>query len=153
MPHLQAVIGAGAAGLVAAKELAAEGHRVTVFEQGDDVGGVWKYTPDVEVGMLPWTFHRTITRSSILPACEGCRGVAHHPLVSNEMSREQPWPARSQHYADDVQDDPLGVDPARRRVHSSMYAGLRTNLPRVSGGFKRGGQQRGKQTLFRVGCF
>lgn len=70
-----AVIGAGAAGLVAAKELVAEGHRVTMFEQGDDVGGVWKYTPEVE-------------------------------------------------------DDPLGVDPARRRVHSSMYAGLRTNLPR-----------------------
>lgn len=31
----------------------------------------------------------------------------------------------------ETEDDPLGVDPARRRVHSSMYAGLRTNLPRV----------------------
>ena len=39
---LQAVIGAGAAGLVAVKELRREGHRVTVFEQSDDIGGVWR---------------------------------------------------------------------------------------------------------------
>jgi NAD(P)-binding Rossmann-like domain len=39
---MQAVIGAGAAGLVAVKELRREGHRVTVFEQSDDIGGVWR---------------------------------------------------------------------------------------------------------------
>ena len=32
-------------------------------------------------------------------------------------------------------DDLLGLDPKRRRVHSSMYADLRTNLPRVIMGF------------------
>jgi hypothetical protein len=32
--HLQAVIGAGAAGLAAARELRAEGHQVVVYEQG-----------------------------------------------------------------------------------------------------------------------
>jgi len=32
-------------------------------------------------------------------------------------------------------DDLLGRDPARRRVHSSMYTDLRTNLPREVMGF------------------
>ena len=35
-----AVIGAGAAGLVSARELLREGHCVTIFEQGSEVGGV-----------------------------------------------------------------------------------------------------------------
>ena len=45
---LQAVIGAGAGGLVAARELLREGHRVTVYEKGSAVGGVWLYTDEVE---------------------------------------------------------------------------------------------------------
>eukprot|EP00955_Chlamydomonas_euryale_P035809 350242-Chlamydomonas_euryale.AAC.2 len=44
----QAVIGAGAAGLVAARELLREGHSVSVFEQSGSVGGVWAYDPAVE---------------------------------------------------------------------------------------------------------
>lgn len=43
-----AVIGAGAAGLVTAHELRLEGHRVTVLEQSDKVGGLWNYTDEVE---------------------------------------------------------------------------------------------------------
>ncbi len=39
-----AVIGAGAAGLVTARELAVNGHDVTVFEQSTGVGGTWAYT-------------------------------------------------------------------------------------------------------------
>ncbi len=45
---MQAVIGAGAAGLVAARELVFEGHHVTVFEKGSSTGGVWVYTDEVE---------------------------------------------------------------------------------------------------------
>ena len=48
VPGLQAVLGAGAGGLVAARELLREGHQVTVFEKGSTVGGVWVYTDDVE---------------------------------------------------------------------------------------------------------
>ncbi|KAL1316636.1 hypothetical protein AAHE18_15G080600 [Arachis hypogaea] len=70
-----AVIGAGAAGLIAARELRREGHHVVVFERGEQVGGTWVYTPESE-------------------------------------------------------SDPLGVDPKRRVVHSSLYDSLRTNLPR-----------------------
>lgn len=75
-----AVIGAGAAGLVAARELRREGHRVVVFERGDQVGGTWIYTPEVEL-------------------------------------------------------DPLGQDPNRAVVHSSLYQSLRTNLSREVMGF------------------
>lgn len=76
-----AVIGAGAGGLVAARELRREGHKVVVFERGDQVGGTWVYTPNVE-------------------------------------------------------SDPIGLDPNRTRVHSSMYQSLRTNLPREAMGFR-----------------
>ncbi|KAK9862092.1 hypothetical protein WJX84_002278, partial [Apatococcus fuscideae] len=48
-----AVVGAGAAGLVAAKELLAEGHRVTVFEQGPVLGGTWVYTPKSDEASRP----------------------------------------------------------------------------------------------------
>ena len=33
-------------------------------------------------------------------------------------------------YTDQIEDDVLGTDPSRRRVHTSMYSNLRTNLPR-----------------------
>ncbi|KAK9812425.1 hypothetical protein WJX73_009801 [Symbiochloris irregularis] len=42
------VIGAGAAGLVAARELLREGHSVTVLESSSIAGGVWAYTDEVE---------------------------------------------------------------------------------------------------------
>jgi cation diffusion facilitator CzcD-associated flavoprotein CzcO len=45
---LQAVIGAGAAGLVATRELLREGHHVTAFEQNDNVGGIWDYQEECE---------------------------------------------------------------------------------------------------------
>ncbi|ESQ46596.1 hypothetical protein EUTSA_v10000726mg [Eutrema salsugineum] len=73
--HHVAVIGAGAAGLVAARELRREGHSVVVFERQNQVGGTWIYT-------------------------------------------------------DDVEPDPLSVDPTRLVVHWSIYDSLRTNLPR-----------------------
>jgi cation diffusion facilitator CzcD-associated flavoprotein CzcO len=69
------VIGAGAAGLATTKELIHEGHKVTVFEQSMQVGGLWVYDSKVD-------------------------------------------------------SDLLGVEPHRKRVHSSVYASLRTNLPR-----------------------
>lgn len=41
-----AVIGAGAAGLVSARELVAAGHRPTVFEASPLIGGVWAYSEE-----------------------------------------------------------------------------------------------------------
>ena len=51
-----AVIGAGAAGLVTARELSRSGHDVTVFEQSARVGGVWVFEPipeDDSMGLNP----------------------------------------------------------------------------------------------------
>lgn len=47
-----AVVGAGAAGLVAARECLRQGFEVSVFETADKVGGVWQYTDDVEDDLL-----------------------------------------------------------------------------------------------------
>jgi heterodisulfide reductase subunit A-like polyferredoxin len=55
----QAVLGAGAAGLVAARELLREGHRVVVFEQSARLGGVWAYSP----GNRPPRCSRVLPRS------------------------------------------------------------------------------------------
>ncbi|KAL6645367.1 hypothetical protein ACP70R_016975 [Stipagrostis hirtigluma subsp. patula] len=71
-----AVIGAGAAGLAAARELRREGHGPVVFERASCVGGTWVYDPDAPADSL-----------------------------------------------------------AAGATHSSLYASLRTNLPREAMGF------------------
>ncbi|CAH2048037.1 unnamed protein product [Thlaspi arvense] len=75
-----AVIGAGASGLIAARELHREGNTVVIFEREKQVGGLWIYSPKTE-------------------------------------------------------SDPLGLDPTRPIVHSSVYESLRTNIPRECMGF------------------
>ena len=61
----QAVIGAGAAGLVTARELSREGHSVTVFEQNTVVGGVWKYAETVEDDLVGLDPNRERVHSSL----------------------------------------------------------------------------------------
>ncbi|KAH6771807.1 Flavin-binding monooxygenase family protein [Perilla frutescens var. hirtella] len=39
-------------------------------------------------------------------------------------------------YTPETETDPLGIDPTRKVVHSSVYASLRTNLPREVMGFR-----------------
>ncbi|KAL6906420.1 hypothetical protein ACP4OV_004021 [Aristida adscensionis] len=81
MPRTVAVVGAGAAGLAAARELLREGLAVAVFEKSGRAGGTWAYDPRADA-------------------------------------------------------DPLGRDPASPgAVHGSLYASLRTNLPRELMGF------------------
>ncbi|XP_031502630.1 flavin-containing monooxygenase FMO GS-OX-like 4 [Nymphaea colorata] len=61
-----AVIGAGAAGLVAAREMRREGHSVIVYERSHALGGNWVYTPEVEsddlLGLNP---KRKVVHSSL----------------------------------------------------------------------------------------
>ncbi|XP_021276884.1 flavin-containing monooxygenase FMO GS-OX-like 4 isoform X1 [Herrania umbratica] len=60
-----AVVGAGAAGLVAARELRREGHSVVVFERGNEVGGTWVYTHRVEPDPLGIDAARPIVHTSL----------------------------------------------------------------------------------------
>jgi hypothetical protein len=76
-----AVVGAGAAGLAALRELRAEGHDAVCFEQGDAPGGTWVYSDATDADPLGRANGR-------------------------------------------------GSGGAAGRSHSSMYVGLRTNLPR-----------------------
>lgn len=47
-PRLKiAIVGAGPSGLVSARHAASYGHNVTVYEQSDELGGVWVYTDRV----------------------------------------------------------------------------------------------------------
>ncbi|CAL5381465.1 unnamed protein product [Camellia sinensis] len=60
-----AVIGAGAAGLIAARELQRENHRVTIFEKADQLGGTWVFDPQVEADQLGLDSNREIVHSSL----------------------------------------------------------------------------------------
>lgn len=59
------VIGLGAQGLVAVKNLLEEGFDVTGFEKNDFVGGIWHYSAETRVSVLP----TTIVNSSKRRAC------------------------------------------------------------------------------------
>ncbi|CAI9099345.1 OLC1v1036151C3 [Oldenlandia corymbosa var. corymbosa] len=60
-----AVIGAGLAGLVTARELKREGHEVVIYEKSDRVGGLWVYDPQVEDDPLSLDPNRKIVHSSL----------------------------------------------------------------------------------------
>ncbi|KAL1199052.1 Flavin-containing monooxygenase FMO GS-OX5 [Cardamine amara subsp. amara] len=91
-----AVIGAGAAGLVAARELRRENHSVVVFERNTQVGGLWVYTPDSEPDPLSLDPNRTIVHSSVydslrtnLPReCMGYRDFPFVPRPEDDESRD-----------------------------------------------------------------
>lgn len=63
----QAVIGAGASGLVAARELRREGHDVLVLEQQRQLGGTWVYTDEV----------RAAAHSTQVQACRCAKRHCH----------------------------------------------------------------------------
>jgi dimethylaniline monooxygenase (N-oxide forming) len=50
-----AVIGLGAAGLVALKNLKEQGFDVTGFDRNDYIGGLWKYAEDDRTSVLSTT--------------------------------------------------------------------------------------------------
>nr|QWJ73361.1 aliphatic glucosinolate S-oxygenase 2-1 [Isatis tinctoria] len=60
-----AVIGAGASGLIAARELHREGHTVVIFEREKQVGGLWIYSPKAESDPLSLDPTRHIVHSSV----------------------------------------------------------------------------------------
>ncbi|KAK1420135.1 hypothetical protein QVD17_21486 [Tagetes erecta] len=60
-----AVIGAGVAGLTAARELQRESLQVVVFEKSNQLGGTWAYDPRVESDLLGVDPKRDVVHSSL----------------------------------------------------------------------------------------
>ncbi|KAF8412409.1 hypothetical protein HHK36_000373 [Tetracentron sinense] len=90
-----AVIGAGAAGLVAARELRREGHKVVVFERDDKVGGTWIYSPNVESDQLGLDPSRTIVHSSLYDSLRTnlpreSMGFRDYPFVVKDGKERDP---------------------------------------------------------------
>ncbi|CAA7034238.1 unnamed protein product [Microthlaspi erraticum] len=90
-----AVIGAGAAGLVAARELRREGHSVVVFERQKQVGGTWIYTDRVESDPLSVDPTRIVVHSSVYGSLRTnlpreCMGFRDFPFaIRSGESRDQ----------------------------------------------------------------
>lgn len=99
-----AVIGAGAAGLVAVRIFRDAGFRVTAFECSETVGGTWNYQDVANEPDLARAASRRLesTTTTETPSSEVFRQV---PEQTTRLAALPP-------------------------VQSSIYAGLRTNLPR-----------------------
>ncbi|XP_015581217.1 flavin-containing monooxygenase FMO GS-OX-like 4 isoform X3 [Ricinus communis] len=90
-----AVIGAGAAGLVAARELRKEGHIAVVFEKDDQIGGTWVYTPRIESDLLGINPSRAIIHSSIYESLRTnlpreLMGFMDFPFLSRQSDGRDP---------------------------------------------------------------
>lgn len=57
-----AVIGAGPAGLCSARYALEQGHKVTVYEQSEEIGGVWYYTDKVGRSNYGFPIHTAMYR-------------------------------------------------------------------------------------------
>jgi len=97
--HHVAVIGAGAAGLVAARELRREGHSVVVFERQKQVGGTWIYTDHIEPDPLSVDPTRSVVHSSVYGSLRTnlpreCMGYRDFPFVIRSDVSESRDPRR-----------------------------------------------------------
>ncbi|KAH1080836.1 hypothetical protein J1N35_020597 [Gossypium stocksii] len=96
-----AVIGAGAAGLVTARELQREGHRVTVFEKANKVGGTWLYDSRVESDLLGLDPNREIVHSSLYKSLRTnlprqVMSFLDYPFVKRESGDRRPFPGHEE---------------------------------------------------------
>ncbi|KAJ1421844.1 Flavin monooxygenase FMO [Sesbania bispinosa] len=83
------VIGAGPSGVVAARELRKEGHKVVVLEQNHDIGGQWLYDPNVEgedpLGRNPFLkVHSSIYESLRLMSPREVMGFTDFPFLTKK---------------------------------------------------------------------
>jgi len=104
------VVGAGMAGMAAARELQREGHAVTVMEQSADVGGQWLYDPGTD-GEDPLGATEPVRVPGSMYAC--LRLIS--PREAMGFSDFQFLPRHGV----------AGRDPRRYPVHREMYCYLR----------------------------
>ncbi|EPS62115.1 hypothetical protein M569_12678, partial [Genlisea aurea] len=100
------VIGAGSAGLVAARELRKEGLHVVVFEKNHDVGGQWLYDPNVDddenlYGLC--NVHSSVYASLRVASPREIMGFTDFPFTIKEEgdARRYPGHAEIQSYISD----------------------------------------------------
>uniref|UniRef100_A0A670IA71 Flavin-containing monooxygenase n=1 Tax=Podarcis muralis TaxID=64176 RepID=A0A670IA71_PODMU len=68
-----AIVGAGVSGLASIKCCLDEGLEPTCFERSDDIGGVWRFTEDVEEGRA------SLYRSVVSNTCKEMSAFADFP--------------------------------------------------------------------------
>ncbi|CAA0826867.1 Flavin-containing monooxygenase FMO GS-OX-like 9 [Striga hermonthica] len=92
------VIGAGPAGLAAARELRKEGHDVAVLEQSHDVGGQWLYDPNVdhEGPLGPPKVHSSIYSSLRLTSPREIMGFTDFPFVARKGGDMRRFPGHAE---------------------------------------------------------
>ncbi|CAM0946906.1 unnamed protein product [Alopecurus aequalis] len=97
------VIGAGMAGLAAARELRREGHDVTVLEQSGDVGGQWQYDPRRDVAdplgtEAPVKVHSSMYASLRLISARENMGFTDFPFVPKDGRDQRRFPGHREVY-------------------------------------------------------
>ncbi|KAJ1406270.1 Flavin monooxygenase FMO [Sesbania bispinosa] len=95
------VIGAGPSGLVAARELRKEGHKVVVLEQNHDVGGQWLYEPNVEgedpLGRNPFLkVHSSVYESLRLASPREIMGFTDFPFLVKKGRDMRRFPSHTE---------------------------------------------------------
>ncbi|KHN06665.1 Flavin-containing monooxygenase FMO GS-OX-like 9 [Glycine soja] len=95
------VIGAGPSGLVAARELRKEGHRVVLLEQNHDVGGQWLYESNVEgedpLGKKPFLkVHSSIYESLRLTSPREIMGFTDFPFLVKKGRDMRRFPSHTE---------------------------------------------------------
>ncbi|KAI3759274.1 hypothetical protein L6452_06967 [Arctium lappa] len=96
-PKIVCVIGAGPSGLVAARELKKEGHKVVVLEQNHDVGGQWLYDPKVEdKDPLGNAIHSSIYESLRLTSPREIMGFTDFPFLMKKGRDTRRFPGHKE---------------------------------------------------------
>ncbi|XP_038895120.1 flavin-containing monooxygenase FMO GS-OX-like 9 isoform X1 [Benincasa hispida] len=136
------VIGAGASGLVAARELRKEGHKVVILEQNDDVGGQWLYNPNVEnehpLGKSKFlNVHTSIYSSLRLASPREIMGFSDFPFVTKKGRDTRRFPGHNELllYLKDFSQY-FGLNQLIRFNTRVEYVGIMNNKNGCFGGIK-----------------